>query len=363
MRRLGISLYPEHSTEEKDFAYMELAAKYGFKRIFTCLLSVDEPKEEIMKKFKRFMDKAHSLGFEVAVDTNPKVFEHLGASAFNIKPFHDMDVDVIRLDFSFGPMMDALVAQNPYGIKVEFNGSFDTGIELLINSGVEKDALMICHNFFPQRYTGLGWQTFMDFNKKWSTLGVTTAAFVSSNEKDTFGPWPVKAGLPTCEIHRELPIDVQTRHLIATKQIDDIIIGNAFASENELKEMGSINLTKVSFKIEEASGLTQVEKEILYNYDHSGRNDAPDYMLRSIMTRIIYKDSSIPFRKHEPMYFSRGDIVIINDNLGHYRGELQVVLRDDLPNDGERNYIGRIPDNEMIILDLVKPGHKFKFIK
>ena len=28
MHRLGISLYPEHSTQEKDFAYMELAAKY-----------------------------------------------------------------------------------------------------------------------------------------------------------------------------------------------------------------------------------------------------------------------------------------------------------------------------------------------
>ena len=29
MHRLGISVYPEHSTQEKDFAYMELAAKYG----------------------------------------------------------------------------------------------------------------------------------------------------------------------------------------------------------------------------------------------------------------------------------------------------------------------------------------------
>ena len=32
MARLGISLYPEHSTLEKDKAYVTLAAKYGFKR-------------------------------------------------------------------------------------------------------------------------------------------------------------------------------------------------------------------------------------------------------------------------------------------------------------------------------------------
>lgn len=30
MRRLGISIYPEHSTVEKDKEYLTLASKYGF---------------------------------------------------------------------------------------------------------------------------------------------------------------------------------------------------------------------------------------------------------------------------------------------------------------------------------------------
>ena len=29
MHKLGISVYPEHSTPEKDLAYMKMAAKYG----------------------------------------------------------------------------------------------------------------------------------------------------------------------------------------------------------------------------------------------------------------------------------------------------------------------------------------------
>ena len=33
MHKLGISVYPEHSTPEKDQAYMETAAGYGFTRI------------------------------------------------------------------------------------------------------------------------------------------------------------------------------------------------------------------------------------------------------------------------------------------------------------------------------------------
>ena len=39
-RSLGISIYPEHSTVEKDKAYLKLASEYGFTRVFTCLLSV-----------------------------------------------------------------------------------------------------------------------------------------------------------------------------------------------------------------------------------------------------------------------------------------------------------------------------------
>lgn len=55
MHRLGISLYPEHSTPEKDLAYMQLAAKYGFSRIFTCLLSVEKGAEETVAEFGAFV--------------------------------------------------------------------------------------------------------------------------------------------------------------------------------------------------------------------------------------------------------------------------------------------------------------------
>ena len=50
MRRLGISIYPEHASLEENKKYIDLASKYGFKRIFTCLLSVDKPKDEVKKE-------------------------------------------------------------------------------------------------------------------------------------------------------------------------------------------------------------------------------------------------------------------------------------------------------------------------
>lgn len=364
MHKLGISLYPEHSTKEKDWAYMELAAKYGFKRIFTCLLSVTETKEEVIKNFTEFMNKAHELGFEVAVDTNSEVFKKLDAKPNDIKVFADMGVDIIRLDMDFGLYGNVQITQNPYNIKIEFNGSADTDIEKLIRHGANKHNMVICHNFYPQRYTGLGWDVFQRFNENWVKTGLETAAFVSSHNTDTFGPWPVKAGLPTCEIHRDLPIDVQARHLVATRVIDDILIGNCFATEEELKALSKVDLNTTTFNIDLVPEVTESELDVIFNYRHGGRGDAPDYMLRSSMPRFKYRKNeySIAPRPCDKKVFKRGDIVIVNDNLKHYCGELQVILKD-MPNDGERNYVGSIPENEMMILDLVPENIPFYFIK
>ena len=361
MHRMGISIYPEHSTEEKDYAYMKLAAKYGFTRIFTCLLSVDKPKEVIIKKFTKFMEQAHELGFIVGVDTNPSVFLHLGASPNDLKPFFDMKVDIIRLDGHFSDMEDIAITHNPYGIPIEFNGSSNTALDLMIERGANTHNMIVCHNFYPQKYTGLGWNKFMEFTNKYKALGLPVTAFVCSNNKNTFGPWPVYKGLPTCEMHRGLPINLQVRHLLATNKIDDILIGNAYATEEELKSISKVDKTRITFNIELAEDITEEEKNIIYNYPHFGRGDASDYIIRSSVPRADYKNKKIPHRNYSEESFHKGDVVIVNDNLSHYRGELEIVTKDIL-NDGERNFVGRIPEAELILLDLLKPEYFFGFI-
>ena len=364
MHKLGISIYPEHSTPEKDYAYMELAAKYGFKRIFTCLLSVDKPKEEIMKTFGAFMDKAHELGFEVSVDTAPYVFDHLGATPRDLSVFHELKVDIIRLDGHFDDYLDRVITHNPYGIKIEFNGSSDANVDGLIKHGADAHNMIICHNFYPERYSGLGFNTFMKFNEKWKGLGLHTAAFVSSNAQNTYGPWPVYKGLPTLEMHRGLPIDVQVRHLLATEMIDDILIGNAIADEAELKAMSEVDLTKTTIGIQTIEDLSEEERHILFDLEQAGRQDHSDCYIRCSLPRSEYRKKTIPARKCEKTMFERGDVVIVNDNLGHYRGECEIILQP-IENDGERNYVGRIPENEMMILDLMEqhPDHMYGFIK
>ena len=40
-----------------------------------------------------------------------------------------------------------------------------------------------------------------------------------------------------------------------------------------------------------------------------------NYMLRSRWTRMIYKGKEIPCRPCDKAYYTRGDVVIVNDNL------------------------------------------------
>ena len=95
MHKLGISVYPDKTPKNEVYAYMEKAAKLGYSRIFTCFLSIpDEERESYLVEFKEFMKKAHELGFEVAADTNPQVFDLIGATPGNLKQLEQKNLDI-----------------------------------------------------------------------------------------------------------------------------------------------------------------------------------------------------------------------------------------------------------------------------
>lgn len=381
MHKLGISVYPDKSPKEEVYAYMEKAAKLGFKRIFTCFLSIPEDKREsYLVEFKEFMTKAHELGYEVAADTNPEVFKLIGATPDNLKPFVDLGLDIIRMDGNFGTQGDIQLTRNQDNIKIEFNASMDSGVELLIKNGGNREQIIMCHNFFPERYTGLDFDLFQEYNRYWKELNLHTAAFVSSNNENTIGPWQVFCGLPTVEIMRGLPIDLQARLMLAAGNVDDILIGNYPATDEELEALSKINFQAIEMRVDEVPEITANEQMIMYEFGpHWDRYDHSSFMLRSSMPRVKFKekasvqdfglssnqtvvDKNIPHHDCDKKVFTRGDVLIVNDNLAHYRGELEIVLTE-IPNDGERNLVATIKEEELQLLDFIKPGHHFALKK
>ena len=87
-------------------------------------------------------------------------------------------------------------------------------------------------------------------------------------------------------------------------------------------------------------------------------DDCNDLIIRSSWPRVVFKGRSIPVRAREDEYAHRGDVLIVNDNLEHYRGELWIALKDIKLSD-QYNLVGRIPEEEQILLDWIKPRFAF----
>lgn len=361
MGRLGVSIYPEHSTPEQDKAYLKLASSYGFTRVFTCLLSVKKPAEEIKKDFYDVNAYAKSLGMDVIVDVAPAVFKELGISYDDLSFFKEIGASGFRLDEGFDGSVEAKMTYNPQNLKVEINASSDSPyIDLVMFNQPNREQLIACHNFYPQKYTGLGFELFKKACRKLRGYNISIAVFVSSNAKGSYGPWPVSEGLCTLEMHRGLPIDAQARHLFATGLVDDVIIANAYATEEELASLSKIQRGLLTLGLDLDEGVSDIEKEIIFEFNHHVRADMSEYMARSTMCRIAYAKADIP--AHNTRDLRRGDVVILNNGYGHYKGELHIVLQD-MPNNGFKNVVGTLPAYELCMLDYVQPNVKFAFKK
>lgn len=382
---LGISLYPEQERMEDITAYIQLAGKYGFTKIFTSMFSVAGEANEVLAYFKNLCDIAHENHMEVCIDANAKMFEKFGASEKDIRVFKNIGVDEIRMDFCFGDERDILLVENKENIKIQFSAFMTELLQPIIAKCKEPSKITICHNFYPERYTGVSRDEFMRLNKFWKERDMKIGAFISTNVSDAHGPWPVYNGLPTLEEHRDRPVDFQVRELMAMKDVDLIMFGNAFASENELravqqavkekdidKEYGefekmliaavpTVGKNSVVLHVEEEVGINEVEKKILYEFRrHCDLGDSSEYMLRSRITRMLYGKESIPHRTCKKEYFTKGDILVVNDNLKHYCGELEICIKD-MKNDGQRNIVGYLNDDEIQLIPYLKAGTFFSF--
>ena len=390
---LGISVYPDLSSIEEITRYFELAARYGVTRVFSSMFSVEGSKEEVLDYFRKLIEEAHKNHLQVSLDVNPMCFKKMGASVDDLSVFADLHVDILRMDMSFGVEGDVKLIQNPYGIVIEFNAISGKIIKGLVDQGADPQQFLVCHNFYPQRYTGMKWDKFLKVNREIKEVAqnLRIGAFISSCEKDTHGVWNAVWGLPSVERLRMLPIDLQARMLLATGDVDDILIGNAYASEEEFKalqevmkesdhlsgelnptlkmlvEHGLISLDRPIKRLRVALDpeISEIEKEILFDFfPHLDMGDSSEWIWRTRISRFVYSHPSkvVAPRPVEGEMFEVGDVVIVNDNYKHYAGEVQIV-KQPIVNDGTRNRVGHIDDVEFEMMGLIFDGDIVEFLK
>ncbi len=391
MTVLGVSVYPDLRPLEEIRAYLERAAKHGFTRVFTSMFSVPGTPEEVLALFTEFNAAAHACGMEVSLDINPECMDRLGATPNDLSVFAGIKADILRMDGAYGEDDNFAMLQNPYGMKIEYNASAldPASIEALVARGVDKNRILACHNFYPQRYTGFRWDKFREVNDRLSRLGIRIGAFVASHAPDSHGVWDATCGLPTVERLRDYPADLQAR-ILAAAGTTDIFFGNAYATEEELSaveealkpaepryikpgleeeiaswECFGLHLDLESRKIvrvEPLYDLSPVEREILFDfYPLLDMGDSSEWIWRTRVPRVFYADETIVPRRYPGAEFEVGSVVMVNDNYRHYAGEVQVVLRP-IVNDGTRNLVGRIDPEEMTLFDVIHDGDLVTFV-
>lgn len=357
MRSLGLSIYPDHSNFEDNARYLELGHKYGFSRIFMSMLEVQGSLAETQAKYKKIIKYGNQLGYQTFLDVSPQLFDQLNISYSDLKFFAETGAAGIRLDQAFDGATEAMMSFNPYGLIIELNMSNDIDyLNNIISYQANTPFIYGCHNFYPQRGTALPYDFFLKCSQRFKKFGIHTAAFVSS-QTGKIGPWNVEDGLPTLEEDRDLPIDVQAMHLFASNMIDDVIIGNAYASETELKALAKVNRYQLMLHVDYVKDISDIEKTIVEETQHFRRGDMTQAVIRSTIPRVTYKDiTNTPHDNNEE--FQRGDIVIGNDNFGIYKNELQIILQPH--KEPRKNKIGSIQADELFLLDFIKPWTKFK---
>ena len=94
------------------------------------------------------------------------------------------------------------MAYNPEHLKIEINASLGTKyLDNIMSHYPNLDTIITCHNFYPQRYSGLSYAHFAKCSSDIKAQNIKVAAFISSQQPNTFGPWPVNEGLCTLEMH------------------------------------------------------------------------------------------------------------------------------------------------------------------
>lgn len=361
MKELGVSIYPSKSNVNEDKEYLKTASGYGFTRIFTSLLEITGDQNEVVDKYKEIIQYGNDLGMSTVLDVNPTLFDQLGASYEDLSFFKQLGAKGIRLDHGFGGSIEAQMTKDDSGLDIEINMSGGTKyVDQIMSHLPNSERLIASHNFYPMTYSGLSRAHFDKTTARFNKYNLKTAAFVNS-EVGTLGPWPVQTGLVTLEEHRSLPLHVQIAHYKALGTIEDLIIGNAYASEEELKLASEVFFSPhILIPVELSEDITAIEKKIILEELHTYRGDHSAYMIRSSQTRVKYKDENFPVGKTNGI--EKGSIIIGNNDFGQYKGETQIALLP-MKDEGTRNIVGNVQTDAIYLIEDLKPYASFKLIE
>jgi len=351
---LGISVYLNKDRMEQNAAWIEKAAGYGLKSIFTSLhIPEDNPADykELLQELGA-LTKQHQM--ELMADVSPRSLSYLGLDWDSYEKLLDWGLAGIRADYGFTTEQVVELSQK---MKIGINASTVTRAELVswLEAGLKAENVEAWHNFYPRPETGLDKSFLIERNLMFREMGITTMAFVPG-DKDLRGP--IFAGLPTLEEHRGQLPHIAAAELLFSCFTDKVLLGDHSASDEKLELLAFLADKVIPLRIEADGNWPQPE---LLGKPLTNRMDPARDVIRAVESRSYALKGDTQLAPENQNERTRGTVTIDNQLYGRYAGELQIAV-SDLPMDEKVNCIGKVIQSDLPLLSNIKAGQKFQFI-
>ncbi|MFJ7307866.1 MupG family TIM beta-alpha barrel fold protein [Peribacillus frigoritolerans] len=333
---IGISFYLQDAHAETQIIH---AANLGVKRAFTSL-HIPEEKGDLMKRMIRLLKLAEDYGMEIHVDVSLNTLDHLGINKFT--DLWPLGIKGIRLDDGFDKEM-VISLSKVFSLSLNASTLNEDELLAVLGGGVEPESLIAWHNFYPRPETGLEEVFFHEQNRMFKKYGIPIFAFIPGAGSKR---GPLHEGLPTLEKHRLMNPYAAGIELI--QHVEGVYVGDQGTEDNLLENLTAYkNLNILTIR---------VESRLLQSGQYKLRPDVSQDVFRLQNTRVTanVEPSNTAAR-------SLGSITMDNDAYGRYRGEVQICKRD-LGANHRVNVIGRVIEEDIPLLSLLKPGQTIKLI-
>ena len=350
----GISIYPGlDNSYEENIQLIDSAAQKGITRLFTSFHIPETDTARFKDETGRLLQFARKRNMEIISDVSPNTLQLLGMDRLHLSALQLLGIRTLRLDFGYGMDEIAALSRNPQHIRIQLNASTITARMLneLLRQKADFSNMDALHNFYPREGTGLGEETVVRKTAMLHKAGIRVGAFVPSQFRRRS---PLRAGLPTLEMHREYNLSLAARHLAAIG-IDSIFISDSLPSEDELQSLSQIKENQITLR---ARLLTKDPLQIaLLQHTFTSRIDEARDAVRAQESRTLISNDILPENTRVRPY---GAITIDNKDYMRYMGELQIIKRPQ-PADPRTNVAAQIESDECFLINYIIPGKKFTF--
>lgn len=334
---LGLKDY----TLEDNLKYLKKLKECSIDTVFISA-HMPEMDQNFSTQLLMILKESKKENFKIILDVNKNRYMELVEE-------HLLDgIYALRLDYGFSKEDILKMLNQPYLIELNASAISIGTLEYLKEQQVDFSRIRISHNFYPKPYTGLSYEDVLEKNDYYHAFGLHVICYIPSHHGKR--P-PLYEGLPTIEEQRNADLLAILSEIVMVHG-DEVCFGDAFASEEELKEAIEFDTNILSIPILLYPGICNHEKKLLEQV-HQNRKDANVYFIRSSCRVDGIKERNTLER-------TKGSITIDNEKFGRYQGEVG-IMKQDLPCDERVNVIGKALVSSFLLKSFA-PGQKFKFV-